>query len=438
MGHLWRAVHRGLDREVALKLVDMRQPGVDERVARILCEAEICAAVRHRNVVEIYDADTTLEGQPYIVMELLVGETLAQRMARPPSMRLDELVRLLAQCLSGLEAVHEAGVIHRDLKPENIVLATDRGRGIVPKIVDFGISCRGLQMNRKERLTIEGTLLGTPWYMPPEQASGRDVGPEADVYAMGVIAYEALTGRLPFDSDSLFALLLKITSEEAPPLSYYRPDLPVALSEVVAKAMARAPERRFGTAAELRDALLRAIDGADLAYAALVPSESVMVLPDDPEAGARGSSPDASPAESRAAERALESAFEARPGDAGPSIGAELAREPGATAGSFGRRAVATSVSLAFVAAASVFLAGGKDPIEPPAEATRPQATASEVAVVDVAAPAAPRAEPISVGEVVAHPEAADRAEPEEGSRRPKPRARRGRAAPAAFRRLDF
>ncbi len=284
MGTLYRAVQLGLDREVALKLVDVEEPGFDERVARTLREAEICAAIRHRNVVAIHDVDRTPEGRPFLVMELLRGETLAQRTARAPSMRLDELVGILADCLLGLHAVHESGVVHRDLKPENIVLADCGDEGVVPKLLDFGISYRGLRAGRGERrLTHQGTVLGTPWYMSPEQARAADaVGPEADLYSMGVVAYEALTGRLPFDSDSLFGLLLKVTTEDAPTVAERRPDLPVALSEVVAKAMSRAPEDRFDSALAMRDALLGAVRGTDPAFAAIVPSDAWMVLPDDP------------------------------------------------------------------------------------------------------------------------------------------------------------
>ncbi len=414
MGHLWRAVHRGLGREVALKLVDMEEPGAEERIARILREAEICAAVRHRYVVEIHDADTTPDGQPYIVMELLRGETLAQRMARPPSMRLDELVGILARCLAGLEAIHEAGVIHRDLKPENIVLSEHPQDGIVPKIVDFGISCRGFPISsREKRLTRQGTVLGTPWYMPPEQACGYDLGPEADVYAMGVIAYEALTGRLPFDSDSLAPLLLKITTETAPPLSYFRPDLPAALSAAVAKAMAPAREDRFGTALELRDALLQAIEGADLSYAALVPSESVMVLPDDPDP-----------------ERPLDVFIER----------CERARQRPRSRRRLGQRSLAVGAWLVLTCAAGALLAGGDDAIEaPPARATSREGLESDVAILDVAAPTPSRAEPTFVREEVAREAPDESAAVEARGDSAKPRIERTRAAvPAAFRRLDF
>jgi eukaryotic-like serine/threonine-protein kinase len=417
MGMLWRAVHRGLGREVALKLVDMEEPGRDERIARIVREAEICAAVRHQYVVEIFDTDTTACGQPFIVMELLRGETLAQRTARAPPMRLDELVGILARCLSGLHAVHEAGVVHRDLKPDNIVLTTHPEEGVVPKIVDFGISCREWRLSRgAKRLTRQGTVIGTPWYMSPEQACAVDeIGPQADIYAMGVIAYESLTGRLPFDSDSLVALLLKITTEQAPPLAYFRPDLPEALSRALAKAMARAPEARFETAHEMRDALLRAIEGAEPAYAAIVPSESVMVLPENfDHAPTQG----ALPAKSQDAPSPRPRGFRAR-----------------------------TSSVVASIAFTVLGAVGAHFTNRPETDLAPPQAPPAAIALESIppaalpgapATPSEPSAEAATGEELEVSSRGAE--ENEAPSPGPRPRVRRIRRneAPVAFRQLDF
>ncbi len=435
MGSVWRAFHQGLAREVAVKFVNLDGAHAEERVERFLREAKMCAAIRHRCVVDIFDVDTTPQGQPYMVMELLRGQTLAERTARPPSMPVDDLVRILAQCLSGLGAVHRAGVVHRDLKPENIFLA-EYDEGIVPKIVDFGISREQWKLSAtgSRRLTRQGTVLGTPWYMAPEQARASEVGPQADVYAIGVIAYEALAGHLPFDSESLTDLLLKITTSDAPPIASIRPDLPVALSDVVAKAMARDLERRFKTALEMRAALLRAIDGMDFAYAAVVPSDATIVLPRDIDASGRPSGVptvieepgDVVPRRATSGSYRRAAALETV--DAVPRAEAEAALAPSRSPA---RRGLVAAVSLVAVAAALVaaFLLGrsaqpvAAEPSGPPADATP--------AVV------AAREEPPPPGEAGPAPDGADEASAAITDDRPRPRAKR-RRPPAAFRNLDF
>ena len=203
MGGVFRAHDETLQRSVAVKLLfsgDERDRG--QRVDRFLREARIAAAVQHRNVVQIVDFGSTDGGRPYMVMEYLKGETLAERLARGPAPSVEETVRIVANALSGLAAAHEAGVVHRDMKPENVFLVEDPD-GAYPKILDFGIS-RSLapESGPSSALTTrEGFLVGTPQYMSPEQARGlKDIDRATDIYSVGVILYEALAGRLPFQS----------------------------------------------------------------------------------------------------------------------------------------------------------------------------------------------------------------------------------------------
>jgi serine/threonine-protein kinase len=261
MASVWSAVHETLGRPVAVKLIHDRGMNSELATARFMQEARIAAAVQHRFVVDIFDFGKTEQGEPYMVMELLQGEALADRISRGPPMPVRSFVRILAQCLSGLEAVHRAGIVHRDLKPENIFIIHDAEGGF-PKLLDFGISRveESFGGQRVNRLTKEGTLLGTPWFMSPEQVRGnRDVDHRTDIYSIGVIAYEALSGRLPFDAEAMGELLISIATDEPTPLSEIRPDLPVELCDVIGRALAKNPADRFPTARAMR-AALRAVD----------------------------------------------------------------------------------------------------------------------------------------------------------------------------------
>lgn len=262
MATVWRAVHTMLDREVAVKFIEMRGPSADKLAARFLDEARIAAAVRHRNVVDIIDFGTTPEGQPYMVMELLQGESLADRFARTPQIPLPDAIAIVSLALSGLGAVHDKGIVHRDLKPENIFLVEDAD-GSFPKLLDFGISksIEGqVKGNRAAAMTQEGTLLGTPQYMSPEQARGlKDVDKRTDLYSMGVILYEAISGRLPLDSENLGDLLMMVIQDPYVPLLELCPDVGAAVSAVVDRALAKNRDERFSEAREMRNALLEAV-----------------------------------------------------------------------------------------------------------------------------------------------------------------------------------
>jgi len=263
MASVWRAKDLTLARPVAVKILYARDDR-DEKalVDQFLREARIAAAVQHRNVIHTVDFGTTAEGRPFMVMELLEGESLGDRMHRGPPMELDEIVHFACMTLRGLQAVHDAGIIHRDLKPDNIYLKTD-GSGIFPKILDFGIS-RSVEPSsgRRSALTTkEGIIVGTPEYMSPEQARGlRDIDKRTDLYSMGVILYECLTGKLPFQSENIGDLIIQIVTATAETAHEVNRSIPLAVSKVIEKAMSRAPGARYADATQMQHALLEAAE----------------------------------------------------------------------------------------------------------------------------------------------------------------------------------
>jgi serine/threonine protein kinase len=258
MGSVWKAVHRTLGRPFAIKFLKPYDLDVERQQERFLQEARLAAAVSHHFVVDIVDYGMTDEATPYLVMEYLQGESLGARLRREPSMTVRELLRVISAALHGLEAVHQAGVIHRDIKPENILLVPEAG-GVIPKLVDFSISRSELvevPIGESPALrTIPGSAVGTPWYMAPEQAEGAGrVCRRSDVYSVGVILYEALSGVMPFDGPDVDAVLLAVVEGKPRALAEACPAIPPALAAVVERAMRYEPAERL-TAAEMAAAL---------------------------------------------------------------------------------------------------------------------------------------------------------------------------------------
>jgi serine/threonine protein kinase len=249
MGVVYKARHLRLNRLVALKVVLDGGHAHPEDLVRFLGEAEVLARLQHPHVVLIYEMGW-YDGRPYLAMELVEGDTLARRWRWAPR-RAAELVEALARAV---HHAHRRGVIHRDLKPANVLLTAD-GR---PKLTDFGLARR---MDAGAGLTESGALMGTPRYMSPEQALCRDVGPLSDVYGLGAILYELLTGRPPFRGDSLLRTLKQVESEPPRLPTRVRPGVPRDLEAVCLKCLQKEPGDRYGSAAELAADLRRFLAG---------------------------------------------------------------------------------------------------------------------------------------------------------------------------------
>jgi len=249
MGVVWRARQLALGRDVALKLLreDHRDPTHAERLLR---EARHAASVRDPHVVEVLDLGRSDDGVPYLVFELLEGETLGARLRHGP-MPVEDVKRVGVGMLRGLAAVHRAGLLHRDLKPDNVFLAREGGETVV-KLLDFGVSRRTVDAHVDVQLTAPGTLLGTPMYMSIEQLRGDvDLDARSDLHSVGAILYEALAGRPPHVESSLAALTVAKVERDPPALGSLNPGLPSALCAVVHRALQRHRSQRFGSAHEM-------------------------------------------------------------------------------------------------------------------------------------------------------------------------------------------
>ncbi len=254
MGRVWRGSHVVTGRSVAIKVLDERFVDHAQVVQRFGREARAASAIQHEGIVEVLDLDRTEEGVPFLVMELLTGEPLSQRIKRLGRLPQDEVARIGTMLLDALDAAHEHGVVHRDLKPDNIYLVPAGRRGDIVKILDFGISSNANDTGPK--LTITGSVLGTPHYMSPEQAMGDvDLDRRVDIYGVGVVLYECLVGDVPFDGPNYNKLLRVILDEEPTPPSQRGAKVESAFEAVILEALAKDRERRPRTARMFRDRL---------------------------------------------------------------------------------------------------------------------------------------------------------------------------------------
>jgi eukaryotic-like serine/threonine-protein kinase len=223
MGSVWVAENTALKANIALKLIraDVAEASANDR---FLSEARLAARLQHAAIVRVFDFGKTQNGEPFIVMELLEGETLGQRLTRLGSIDPVELCQTLLPIIDALHSAHGHGVIHRDLKPDNVFIAKAEGGGVQPKLLDFGIAkLRGEGSFQTTKLTQAGTLIGSPDYMSPEQARGEtDLDPRSDVWALCVLAYECLVGKPPFHGDNYNALLWSIIHDEPVPITVFQ------------------------------------------------------------------------------------------------------------------------------------------------------------------------------------------------------------------------
>ncbi len=261
MGTVFEAEHLGLKRTVAIKVLNPSQARKKTAVKRFQQEARAAGSIGHPNICEVYDLGSLDDGSPYLVMEKLTGKTLAQRLQKETRLSADDVVEIIIQTLSGLGAAHDKGIVHRDVKPDNIFIARRSGANDIVKVVDFGVSkifARGAEAEGEELdLTRTGMVMGTPYYMSPEQASGeRNLDARVDIYACGVVMYEAVTGRRPFLAPNYNALLLKIISCTYKSVREVMPEVSPAFEAVVKRAMAGDRENRYANASEMQRDLI--------------------------------------------------------------------------------------------------------------------------------------------------------------------------------------
>ncbi|HEY4107228.1 MAG TPA: serine/threonine-protein kinase [Polyangiaceae bacterium] len=259
MGLVFEAEHARLRRRVAVKVLARHLASDTQALARFNREAEIISQLEHPHIVQILDFDTTEQGEPYIVMELLKGESLSARLERDGCLPIAEAVRITHQVAAGLFAAHNASIVHRDLKPANIFLNDMPGQAPLIKLLDFGISKR---VGVGRSLTGEFDVLGTPDYMAPEQALGKtaSVDHRGDQYALAVIAFEMLSGQTPFSGTDVMDILQKVTTTEAPSIERFAPHVPAQVGAVLKRAMEKEPDARYGTVLEFAVALAQACE----------------------------------------------------------------------------------------------------------------------------------------------------------------------------------
>jgi hypothetical protein len=358
MGVVYRAYQPSLNRHVALKVLPPQFVFDQQSVSRFQREARAAAALRHPNIVVIYDVGQE-HGIHYIAMEYLEGRTLKEVIEQEGRLHPRRAMHIVEQVAAALDYAHQRGLVHRDIKPANIFVPggedSDGARGHVT-LTDFGIARAAFET---QQLTREGMLMGTPEYMAPEQATGGEVDERTDLYALGVVLYQVLTGRMPYQGHTPHAVLHNVIYEAPPPPRQVNPNLTPAVEGVILKAIAKQPEQRFQRGADLTRALRRAVEGAG--------RESLV-----PEAPRR-------PAPAVA-----------RPAAARPRKSSVL---PWLLV------AVALLVITGLVALLAVLLAGGRAPDLPPATRAAGQSTAEATATAPPASPVPTEVPTVDLGQ---------------------------------------
>jgi serine/threonine protein kinase len=257
MGAVYEGENTLIARRVAIKVLHNSAAVNPDIVQRFQREAQAAGRIGNDHILDVLDLGNLADGDLFMVMEFLDGENLADRIDRQGRMTPAELYPIARQLLEGLKAAHDAGIIHRDLKPENVFILKEKaGNPDFVKIIDFGISKFNV-LDGNMQMTATGAVMGTPYYMAPEQAKGsKGADPRSDVYAIGVILYKAITGDEPFSAETFNELLFKIVLADLVPARQLVPELDEAFDSIISKAMAKDPEHRFATC----DALIEALD----------------------------------------------------------------------------------------------------------------------------------------------------------------------------------
>jgi len=373
MGTVYLAQHPGLGRRVAVKVLNPDQVRSEGMAQRFFNEARAANSVGHRGIVEVSDFGVLPSGEPYLVMELLDGESLTERMTRCGRLALAAALDIAGQAAAAVGAAHGKGIIHRDLKPDNLFLIQDPlqpGRELL-KILDFGIAKLAQPgASAGDGNTRTGTILGTPRYMSPEQCrDSRDVYHRADIYSLGVILYEMLSGTPPFVSSSWGELAHMHIGVVPPPLRAQAPDVPDRIAEIVHRAMEKDPDARFQSMADFRQALEGTTGSRTLVLAEerAAPADAAEATDTIVTTAPTAIVAPAARAESGATVRFPASAARATRRTTLASAASELQRRP-ATPRSVGPKVVLLAAgSLAAVLAVVHALAPGRAPEPPPA-----------------------------------------------------------------------
>lgn len=260
-GAVFEAEHTVTGRAVALKLLHGHLVQSQQIGQRFLLEAQAMAKIRHPGIVQVLDAGYEPDGTIFLALELLQGETLETTLARSGRMTRHEAIQIAIEVLDALAAAHALNIVHRDIKPGNIFLAREDHRSVRAKLLDFGIA--HIQSREGNRLTSAGVILGTPEYMSPEQGRGAAVGPAADLWSIGIVLYEMLSGVVPWSSENPTAVLMAVANDPLPDIRKYVPDLPDTVVAILERALQKRPEDRFASATEMRDALRDALQRAE-------------------------------------------------------------------------------------------------------------------------------------------------------------------------------
>jgi serine/threonine protein kinase/HAMP domain-containing protein len=262
MATVYKAFDPSINRPLVIKFLHANMCATEEYRQRFLREAKAAGMLAHPNIVTIFDVGE-IESRPYIAMELLDGGPLDEMIPEGAELPLRDVLVLGIQIANALDYAHSKGIFHRDIKPANIIRLAD---GKTIKLVDFGIAhvAAGDAMDA----TTAGTIMGTPHYMSPEQARGEKIDARSDLWAVGVILYQLLTGKRPFNADSIATLLLRITQEAPKPVGELRADIPANLRRIIARSLNKQPDKRFQSGAELSEALARVLQQVDPAQGA--------------------------------------------------------------------------------------------------------------------------------------------------------------------------